>query len=59
MTTDDRPVVRVLWHSTDRGRTWQPVDILARSPLSGGVTHAPDGWWDDGYGNWYRNEPPG
>lgn len=54
-----QPVVRVLWRSTNGGRTWEPVDVLARSPLSGGVSHDPDGWWDDGYGNLYRNAPPG
>lgn len=53
-----RRVVRVLWHSSDGGRTWRPVDVLAGSPLSGGVSHQPDSWWSDGWGNCYRNAPP-
>lgn len=53
-----QPVVRILWHSTDGGRTWRECEVLARSPLSGGVSHPTDGWWDDGCGNLYRNAPP-
>lgn len=53
-----RPVVRVLWRSTDGGRTWTKCDVLAGSPLSAGVSHAPDSWWEDGMGNCYRNPPP-
>lgn len=45
----DQPVVRVLWHSNDGGRTWTECEVKARSPLSGGVAHPPDGWWTDGY----------
>lgn len=55
---ETRRVVRTLWHSTDAGQTWQEVDVLAGSPLSGGVAHRPDGWFDDGWGNLYRNAPP-
>lgn len=51
-------VARILWHSNDGGRTWKEVEVLARSPLSGGVSHTEDSWWEDGYGNCYRNAPP-
>lgn len=54
----NRRVVRVLWRSTNKGRTWEPCNVYEGAPLSGGVIHGPDGYWPDGWGNWYRNEPP-
>jgi len=53
-----RRVVRTLWRSTDRGQTWEPCDVYAGSPLAAGIHHEPDGHFDDGWGNWYRNSPP-
>lgn len=52
----DRPVVQVLWHSTD-GRTWEQCPVYRGAPLST-LLIPPDKEWTDGYGNRYRSNCP-
>ena len=57
MSNTERPVVRTLWRSTDDGRTWAEVDVLAGSPLTR-IKIDPGKDWADGVGNLYSEDPP-
>lgn len=57
----ERAVVRQVWYSKDRGRTYEQVDVYYGSPLAHGLAQLygdANGWVTDGYGNWYRFTEP-